>query len=1509
MSRNLYAPTITDGEQCLPIHQGGTSVDTVAEIPSALNLALASQKGIALGLVPLDSNGKVPVVHFPSSGLGNAVSVDGNVTVTASTTNLFQITDYDSFKTYTVTSARSTVSVTDSVITYIADETPGADTIVINGRTFPVTVVAALPNAPIIGTPVEGDQTINSNSTFVGNGFSMNAEGVTDTHESSDWQLATDAGFTSIAKSVTANTTYKTFWDVTGLAPNTTYYLRVRYKGVNSAMGAWSNTVSMKTLVNFVAITPSVTSPANGATGLTLAPTFTSSAFASNVTADTHQYSDWQVATDAGFTTVVKSTSNDAVNKTSWSTSGLLDGTLYYVRVRHKGNSTNFSNWSTGISFTTAVANTVTQPTATFSPVASNGTLSITNGVTGSAFTVSGGSDTHLNTDWQIATDAGFTAIATQLMASTSNKTTWTFSGLSNNVQYYFRFRYRGNVLAASPWSNTTSFKTYFVNGPVITSPSPGATNINPDSITFTSAAFSVSGGSDSHASSDWQVATDVNFNTIVKSATADAVNKTSWTTTGLALNVTYYVRARHRGTAYGIGEWGATSSFITFSQYTVTKPNITSPANGATAIPFINTFTSNAFSTNGGTDTHASSDWQVAYDSGFTNIAASNTNSAGSKTSWNMNLNKGNTVHYLRVRHKGNTIGYSAWSNAASFTTGTFAAITPVFTLPANGATGIALAPTFTTQAFASEDNGDAHQYSDWQVSTNSGFTNIVKSSVNDSVNKTSWSTSGLTDGTQYWVRTRHKGTLTNWSPYVVISFTTAISNSVNTPSVSSYNPVAINGTLSLTNGVNTSAFSVTGGSDTHHSTDWQIATDFAFTNIVTSVIGSTSNKTTWTFTGLGYRQTYYLRFRYKGNVLPYSSWSTPVTIETYRTNPTTLTSPANGATDVGIFSTSLTTSAFGTSTNLGTHASTLWELSTDGNWGAPLWSSNSTSNKTSITIPFTLEYDTLYYVRVRHYSDLYDAGAATETTFRTLAGYTPNTPTITSPTNNATGIGSPYTSTSSAFSIIGSDTHASSDWQVATVNNFSNAWGVTDDAISKTSCGFSLTSANTVHYVRVRHKSSKGVYSNWSAGVSFTTRPTFAAYYQTTTYPGDFDSNQATQYYTPDVKSKSIISKDGNKILYVQEESIDGYASVRCNSFNRGNTTSVDGNSVDASTSLPDRGSFGWDFAIDATADRMIVSIPMSDTYGTDAGKCYIYKRGIDGVTGYNVLQYEAAIGPSPSPANLYFGAKVCMSDDGTRVAVYAEERANNYRGYVQIFVRTGTTWAPEQKLIGSPIQNNAYFGCSLAFNSDGSMLIVGARQDYAEGQAGKGAVYTFTRSGSTWTQVQKLTTPDPYTNTNYGYSVALSTDGLTLAVGSPEGIPNNSTATGLVCVYTKVAGTWNYHSALVNLDNDVGGQFGKSIAISADGKFIAVTQSNYYPGDGRNHGWLYMFELNGGTPYNGGPYGLVYKQNPDVNDQRFLSEGLDGTVSMSDDAKFLIVNTKNGNTPSENCVFVYT
>jgi hypothetical protein len=90
----------------------------------------------------------------------------------------------------------------------------------------------------------------------------------------------------------------------------------------------------------------------------------------------------------------------------------------------------------------------------------------------------------------------------------------------------------------------------------------------------------------------------------------------------------------------------------------------------------------------------------------------------------------------------------------------------------------------------------------------------------------------------------------------------------------------------------------------------------------------------------------------------------------------------------------------------------------------------------------------------------------------------------------------------------------------------------------------------------------------------------------------------------------------------------------------------------------------------------------------------------------------------------------------------------------------------WIFAQKLIGTPQVTGANFGISVSLSSDGTTLAVGA-----DGNLTTGAAFIYTVSGGVWTQQQRIVGPS--LASFYGYSVSLSSNGNTLAVGSKANV----------------------------------------------------------------------------------------------------------------------------------------
>ncbi len=242
--------------------------------------------------------------------------------------------------------------------------------------------------------------------------------------------------------------------------------------------------------------------------------------------------------------------------------------------------------------------------------------------------------------------------------------------------------------------------------------------------------------------------------------------------------------------------------------------------------------------------------------------------------------------------------------------------------------------------------------------------------------------------------------------------------------------------------------------------------------------------------------------------------------------------------------------------------------------------------------------------------------------------------------------------------------------------------------------------------------------------------------------------------------------------------------------------------------------------------------------------------------------------------------FGYSVSLSDDGSCMAVAAHEQnrfgATNAGG-VYVFVKDGATWSQEQVLLADFPNDDDKFGVSVSLSSDGSTLAVGAfnedsgmegiNVDDAEtfnNAFNRGAVYIYTRSGSTWSQQAfvKPTISNASTQNNrgifqitgFGKSVSLSDDGNILAVGAPESTIASRTASGAAYIFSRSGSTWTEQVILSPstwFNYDI---FGDSISVSGDGRTVAIgapqkTGIDAFGDSVTNAGVVYVFTESAG------------------------------------------------------------
>ena len=180
----------------------------------------------------------------------------------------------------------------------------------------------------------------------------------------------------------------------------------------------------------------------------------------------------------------------------------------------------------------------------------------------------------------------------------------------------------------------------------------------------------------------------------------------------------------------------------------------------------------------------------------------------------------------------------------------------------------------------------------------------------------------------------------------------------------------------------------------------------------------------------------------------------------------------------------------------------------------------------------------------------------------------------------------------------------------------------------------------------------------------------------------------------------------------------------------------------------------------------------------------------------------------------------ASLALSADGS-TALIGDNNDNGAVGAVWVFTRTGSSFTQQQELTGGGESGGGQFGRTVALSADGNTALIAAPFD----NNGVGAVWVFTRSGSSWLQQQTLTAAlgSETGAGNFGASVALSADGNTTLIGGD--IDNNGV--GAMWVFTRSGSSFAQQQRLTAAaGTETGaGNFGGSVALSANGSTALI------------------------------------------------------------------------------------
>ena len=243
-----------------------------------------------------------------------------------------------------------------------------------------------------------------------------------------------------------------------------------------------------------------------------------------------------------------------------------------------------------------------------------------------------------------------------------------------------------------------------------------------------------------------------------------------------------------------------------------------------------------------------------------------------------------------------------------------------------------------------------------------------------------------------------------------------------------------------------------------------------------------------------------------------------------------------------------------------------------------------------------------------------------------------------------------------------------------------------------------------------------------------------------------------------------------------------------------------------------------FGDSLALSGNGEVALVGAPYGNynaITGLYEGAAFVYTNN---GTGWSNTPVTLSV---PSGAG-ELGYSVALSSDGT-VALVGAPTTNSDLGVAYVYTNNGTGWSNTPVTLSVP-SGAGDFGYSVALSANGTVALVGAPVSYINANTGTatGAAFVYTSGTEAWSSTSgpaALTPPSSVAlGSDFGNSVSVALSGSE-EVALVGALATNSDA-GAAYVYTS-SGTWsNTSTPEATLPVPTGGEFGYSMALSSDG-----------------------------------------------------------------------------------------
>ena len=248
---------------------------------------------------------------------------------------------------------------------------------------------------------------------------------------------------------------------------------------------------------------------------------------------------------------------------------------------------------------------------------------------------------------------------------------------------------------------------------------------------------------------------------------------------------------------------------------------------------------------------------------------------------------------------------------------------------------------------------------------------------------------------------------------------------------------------------------------------------------------------------------------------------------------------------------------------------------------------------------------------------------------------------------------------------------------------------------------------------------------------------------------------------------------------------------------------------------------------FQVSISGDTVLIGAHGDDDSGGRTGSAYVFVR--IGDTWIQQAKLKASDGA--------LGGSVSVSGNKALIGAAGDDDKGNNSGSAYVFERIGSNWVEQAKLTASDGAEGDNFGSSVSISGD-TALIGASGDNYNGGYSG--SAYVFVRNGSSWVEQAKMIPSDGATGDSFGFSVSVSGD--TAVIGAYKNDDNGSDS-GSAYVFVRNQDSWSEQAKLNASDGSIWDEFGRSVSVSGN---ISVIGAYWDDDNGTSSGSAYFYDF---------------------------------------------------------------